>query len=398
MSFHISKYLFIVQQLLILSLELLFDPLDYISHSYNPHLTSYLILSTFPFIFIKLILNPISLCFSFITEAIARRDSADYNMAVFALAVLNVETRVGLELCGNAVAVKQKLIVTAFHNIYDEFPHDYDQSADSTDEFSFQEAYNMESKKPVVIRIFKNAIISRMVIKKGDEDQEEFKSPILLRFVEGDYSDDWAVLEVVSTVHSYCGILVNQIPSDFKFLHICPDDKLPVAGINKLKGYHFDIAGYKASEDEEETLNCQRVEYSLVTMYKPKSRVYRMQGSLNFGSCGSPSINNKGYLVAIHLASLDSTMTRQRKTRFRIMIDTGAKRRKLTSANLKLTSASLQKLVAESDEHFDVYEEQSRILDEVSSRGEAFNSYKEAFVLRKSTTFMELLKTYDEKP
>jgi hypothetical protein len=347
-----------------------------------------------------------SLCFSFITEAIARRASVDYNTAVFALAVLNVTTGVGLELCGNAVAIKQKLIVTAFHNIYDEFRHDYDKSADSTDEFSFQEARNTESKEPIVIRIFKNAIISQTVIKKGDKDQEEFKSPILLRFVEGDYSDDWAVLEVMSTVHSYCGILVNQIPSDFKFLHICPDIRLPVAGIDKLKGYHFDIAGYKASEDEEETLNCQRVEYSLVTMYKPRSRVYRMQGSLNFGSCGSPSINNDGYLVAIHLASLDSTMTRQRKTRFRIMIDTGAKRRKLTSANLELTSASLkhtsaslQKLATESDEHFDViYEEQSRVLDEVSSRGEAFNSYKEAFVLCKSTRFMELLKTYDEKP
>ena len=40
------------------SLELSFDPLDvYISHSYNPHLTSYLILSSLPFIFIKVISN-----------------------------------------------------------------------------------------------------------------------------------------------------------------------------------------------------------------------------------------------------------------------------------------------------------------------------------------------------
>lgn len=300
-------------------------------------------------------------------------------------------TGVGVELCGNAVAVNEKRIVTAFHNIYDELPDDCDQSADSTDHFSFQKACKTESKEPVVIRIFKNAIISQMVIKKGDKDQEEYKSPILLKFVEGDYSDDWAVLEVVSTVQSYCGIIVNQIPSDFKFLRICPDNSLPRPGIDTLKGYHFDIAGYKASEDEEETLNCQRVEYSLVTMFKPRSRVYRMQGALNSGSCGSPSINNDGYLVAIHLASLDSTMTRQRKSRFRIMVDPSTKRAKLSSKNLKV-------LASESDVHFEViYEEQNRVYDEVSSRGEAFNSYKEAFVLSMSPAFMKLLKTSDEK-
>lgn len=203
------------------------------------------------------------------------------------MAVRNTSTGVGVELCGNAVAVNETRVVTAFHNIYDEFPDDYDQSADSADNFSFRKAFNMESKEPNVIRIFENAIISQMVVKNGgrDRDREEFISPILLRFIEVYYIDDWAVLEVVSTDHSHCAIIVSKIPSDFKFLRICPDSSLPETGFDSLKGYDFNIAGYKASEDDEETLSCQVVDYSRV---KPISRVIRMQGALNSGSCGSP--------------------------------------------------------------------------------------------------------------
>ena len=74
------------------------------------------------------------------------------------------------------------------------------------------------------------------------------------------------------------------------------------------------------------------------------------------------------------------------------MVGPSTKRAKLSSKNLKV-------LASESDVHFEaIYEEQNRVYDEVSSCGEAFNSYKEAFVLSKSPTFMMLLKASDEKP
>ena len=309
----------------------------------------------------------------------------DSTPAVFALGVKNIDAGVGVELSGNAIAVKENKILTTFHNIYDELPHNYDQSLDSPLEFLFQNAYNMESNKPVIHRIFKHAIISQCVVKRGLNDQEEYRAPILLRFVEGNYDEDWAVLETVSGVKSHCGIDVIDNPSDFRYLQICPESRLPRVGMEKLKGYHFDIALYKSSTDPEETLYCQRVEYSLVTMYKQFSRVFRMHGALGFGSCGSPSINESGEVVAIHLASLDSTASRQPKTRFRAMKISGVKRARLTHSNLKI-------LASQAEQQLDVvHEEQGRVLEEFTSIAEAYTVYKEAFVLCKSPRLMQLL-------
>jgi hypothetical protein len=306
--------------------------------------------------------------------------------AIFALSVKNIDAKVGIELSGNCVAVGKKIVVTTFHNIYDEIDSSSDQSIYSSQEFLFHKIrYNSEDKKNVVIRVFKFAVISQSVVKHGADGQEEYRSPILLKFVEGNYDDDWAILEVIFGQSSYCGVSVIANPSDFKFLAVCPERKLPVAGIDKLKGYHFDIALYKSSEDPEETLTCQRVEYSLVCMYKQISRVYRLQGALSLGSCGSPTINKEGEVVTIHLASLDSTAKRQVMTRFRAMKKDGDDKVKLNSTNLKA-------LAKGTSEHFEiVYQEQGRILDEVTSIGDSYTFYKEGFVLCKSARFMELL-------
>lgn len=324
-----------------------------------------------------------------IFTGISSRGSLDHTPSVFALAVKAMEANVvGIELSGNCVAVSRKVIVTAFHNIYDEFARDIYQCKDSSDEFLFRNAYNHEEKKDVVIRIFRYAVISRFVVKQDANGQEEFKSSVLLSFVEGDYADDWAMFEIVSGRNSYCGVTVNPSPADFRFLAVCPEERLPVAGTDKLKGCHFDIAFYKSSKDPEETLNCQRVEYSLITMFKPRSRVYRLQGALSFGSCGSPTINENGELVTIHLASLDSTANRQPKTRFCIMQTSGTKRAKLTNTNLKL-------LAKETDQHLEtMYQEQYRVFDELSSIAESYTVYKEGFVLCKSALFMKLLKEH----
>jgi len=313
------------------------------------------------------------------------RKLMDSTPAVFALGVKNIDARVGVELSGNAIAVKENKILTTFHNIYDELPHNYDRSFDSSLEFLFQDAHSIESNEPVILRIFKHAIISQCVTKRGLNNQEEYTAPILLSFVEGNYDEDWAVLETVSGVKTHCGIDVIDNPSDFRYLQICPESKLPCIGIEKLKGYHFDIALYKSSTDPEETLNCQRVEYSLVTMYKKISKVIRMQGALSFGSCGSPSINESGEVVAIHLASLDSTASRQPKTRFRAMKISGVKRARLSHSSLKM-------LASQAEQQLDVmYEEQDRVLEEITSIAESYTEYKEAFVLCKSPRLMQLL-------
>jgi hypothetical protein len=69
-------------------------------------------------------------------------------------AILRQELEV--ELCGYIVAVNEKHIVTAFHKICDDCFRDHFQSADSTDDFLFQEACNTESNEPIVSQIIKN--------------------------------------------------------------------------------------------------------------------------------------------------------------------------------------------------------------------------------------------------
>ena len=300
--------------------------------------------------------------------------------------MLAVATEAGVELSGNAVAVHGKLIATSFHNIFDEYSVDYDKSTDSKEDFLFREHLNTELNKSVISRIFKYAIITQRVVKVGSGGQEEYTLPILVKFVDGDYKDDWAVLEVVSGVSSHSGICVVHNPADFRFLSICLQENLPEAGVSLLKGYHYDIAVYKASSDEEETLTCQRIEYSQVTMYKDRSRVYRLQGGLSLGSCGSPYINQDGRLVAIHLASLDSSSVRQPKTRFRAV---------QSEKKAKLTHSTLKKYADYTNGRIDaVLNEQDKFHDEISSMADSYTSYKEGFVLCQSSEFMRLLTNY----
>lgn len=303
-------------------------------------------------------------------------------ISVFALAVA---TESGFELSGNAVAVHGKLVVTAFHNIFDEVPVDYDKSTDSEKYILFREELNMDNKF-VISRIFKYAIITQSVIRVGSG--EEYKNPILVKFVDGDYKDDWVVLEVVSNVSSHNGMCVVHNPVDFRFPSICMGGNLPKAGLSTVKGYHFDIVSYRASSDEEETLSCQLVEYSQVIMYKDRSRVYRVKNGLGFGSCGSPYFDKDEQLVAIHLASLDSTAVRQPKIRFRTGQSNRGKRAKLTHNNLKCLT---QYAGLPSDA---VLDEQDEFNDEISSMADSYTTYKEGFVLCQSSKFMQLLKNH----
>lgn len=302
--------------------------------------------------------------------------------SVFALAVA---TESGFELSGNAVAVHGKLVVTAFHNIFDEVPVDFDLSTDSEKNFLFREDLNKDNKS-VISRIFKYAIITQNVRREGSG--EEYDDPFLVKFVDGDYKDDWAVLEVVSGISTHNGMCVVHTPVDLRFPSICMKENLPKAGLSTLKGYHFDIVFYRASNDEEEVLSCQRIEYSQVIMYKDGSRVFRVKGGLGFGSCGSPYFDKDEQLVAIHLASLDSSAVRQPKIRFRTVQSKGGKRAKLTHNNL---TSLTQYAGLPSDA---VLDEQDEFNDEISSMADDCTIYKEGFVLCQSSKFMQLLRNH----
>lgn len=324
------------------------------------------------------------MCPNFFMLSLLEHEPIDGRYSTFALAVHNIDSGIGVELTGNAVAVTTTRIVTAFHNIYDEIPSGSDMTESS--EFLIKTMFSEESQCDVDIRIFNHAIITKVVFKQNKDDIEEMVSPILMKFVDGNYNEDWAVLEVVNGVTTYSGLNICSDLAPFQFLHICPVEDLPKPGMDYLKGYYFDLGLYKTSPDPEEALYCQKINHSQVITYKPRSCMYRMTGGLSRESSGCPYINSNGYLVAIHSASLDSSYSREPKTRFRMFTRSEKKRARLTTSNLK-------KFSGHSENHVDnIREEQERVYDDISSLGDSFTAFKEGFCLGKSTQFMSLLQ------
>jgi hypothetical protein len=240
------------------------------------------------------------------------RNSIKCGLAVYVISVGNAVD--GLELSGNAVAISTRCIVTAFHNVYDK--------VDATATNTFDNSY-YDGPDDKFIKVYNYAVITQKVLRQPD-NTESYENPIvvkLVKFLDGDYAEDWAIFEIQSDITSFLGLLINPAPSDFIYLEVCPESSLPQVGEENLRGYHFDIALFKRTSHYEEVLKCQRVPYSRVTMYKRISRMFRMQGALSSGSCGSPSVNGNGQLVGIHIASLDSCAVRGPLIRFRGISD-----------------------------------------------------------------------------
>lgn len=311
--------------------------------------------------------------------------SQEYSPGVFPLAVKNIESSTGIELSGNCVAVGPRSVVTAFHNIYDKYDVvDCCHQSLYENDLTFQSVRDGETN--CLICVFKFAVIAKSVIKHDDETgSEQFESAILLKFREGDFKDDWALLDIVSGVESFCGVSVAPAPEPLDFLTICPESALPKPGLDELKGYHFDLATYKESEELEEILLCQRIEYSRVTMFKRLSNLHRLQGGLNKGSCGSPTVNAAGQVVGIHLWSVDGTNQRTSKTRFRMIVKNEAKRPRLAARNLRA-------LTSEIEGHLDLLYE-TQVSQEMLSVDGANCVYKESFILCKSARLMELVQS-----
>eukprot|EP01031_Cornospumella_fuschlensis_P034306 gene34306-41521_t len=316
-------------------------------------------------------------------QALSSHVSVDYSPGVFPLAVKNMDSSTGIELSGNCVAVGPRSVVTAFHNIYDKYDFDCCQDLYEKD-LNFQSVRDGETN--CLIGVFKFAVIAKSVVKHDDETGSElFESAILLRFREGVFKDDWALLDIVYGVDSFCGISVAPEPEPLAFLTICPESALPKPGLGELKGYHFDLATYKESEEVEEVLLCQRIEYSRVTLLKRSSHLHRLRGGLNKGSCGSPTVNAAGQVVGIHLWSIDGTHQKTSKTRFRMIVKSEAKRPRLVARNLKV-------LTSEMEGHRQVlYGEQAQVSQEMLTVDGANCVYKESFVLCKSARLMELV-------
>lgn len=185
--------------------------------------------------------------------------------------------------------------------------------------------------------------------------------------------------QVVVGTSSFEQINVNSNPPRLTYFRICPEERLPVEGKDLLHGYYYDIGFFNASKDREEILTCQRIESSLVTMYQKIRRIYRLQGALNLGSSGSPTINNYGEVVTLHLTSFHSAAKRKPQTRFRMQNNRVQRFKRPNDVE---------------DQFVVLFEEQENVRETLDSIVNSFNvCYKEGFTLCKSSRLKELLAT-----
>jgi len=204
--------------------------------------------------------------------------------------------------------------------------------------------------------------------------------------LDGDYKNDWAVLELVKGKTSFSNQSVQEQPVDMKYLKICPNDidYLPKEGFDDLKVHYYDISLFNTSNDIEEKLICQRYDYRRVCLLKEKSHICRVQDGLSKGSCGCPYISKSNMVVAMHIASLDSSLQRESRTRFHQtnyeelnqLTEQNIKGRKRGSYNcVNIWKSSLTKEVTTNSENISI------LSDEISSVADNFSHYKEGFVL-----------------
>ena len=262
------------------------------------------------------------------------------------------------ELSGNAFAITPTKVVTAFHYIYDDL---------------FGNTDTNESN----LTIYRDAIICEKVTKDS-KNQPFYHDPILVKLCDYNYDNDWAVLELVKGKTCFSNQLVQEQPVDMKYLEICPFDYLPREGYDELKVHCYDISLFNRSIDREEKLICQRYNYSRIRLLKEISHIYRVQDGLSKGSCGCPYISKSNMVVAIHIASLNSSLQRESRTRFHY-----TSYAKLTEQN----SASIfpSEVTTNSDNI-------SNLSDETSSVADNFFNYKEGFILCTDEQFKLHLK------
>lgn len=254
------------------------------------------------------------------------------------------------------------------------------------------------------IRVYRYGLASRNVKKPIVEGKETlaYETPLLLKFVDGSLSADWGVYELVSGYKEWQGVTVVENPGPLLALLVCPEADLPqtVAGVDQLKAYHYNLHFFNESVDAEEELTCQKVAYGNVTLYKPKSNLIRVVGGLNRGSCGCPYVDIEGRVVALHLASLDSTADRQTKTRYRLALlgpdarEAYRKRKALTvkalvehneqidnpakKANVKELTAQMKTV---KQNQLLLHEEQGVLYHETSDLADNFTHYREGLVI-----------------
>jgi len=223
------------------------------------------------------------------------------------------------ELLGTAFSISQKHVVTAMHVLVDD-----------VNGHLLQE----------IFAIGHNA-------KRTELHGLEMENGLIVKLLASDADDDWAILEIQG----------DPLPS---FIPICPSDQLPTpARTNEeLKVIYAPIGMFLSSSLDE--LAMWTDEYKRVLQYHCLSTRILVAGGLYRGSCGAPYINHDGFVVGMHIASLNESKEKE------------------NVSNVKSKKRTLQDQLTE-------------VQSEVTDLAAVHASIKEGVVLRNCVSFMKAL-------
>ena len=286
------------------------------------------------------------------------RVSKNFASSIYVVAVYDSSHK-DFVMSGNCFAIDTNKVVTCFHNIYDNLQENVDVKEGK--ENKEDESNGVQTN----LNIYHESIIFQRATK-DDTLHNVFYDPILVKLYEFDEKNDWAILGVVTGQSTFNNLKVQKYPKAFDKLDICRMNEFPIETVDELKVHYYDIKLYNSDEVVDGKLPCVRGQYASVTEYNEKSKVFRVQNGLSTGCCGAPYFDKDNRVVAMHIASLNTTCKREKISRSQDL-----------AKSLK-RKINYEEIVKEIDVNSN---EISALSYEVSEFTENYTAYKEGYAL-----------------
>ena len=270
--------------------------------------------------------------------------------AVYIICVVNDDG--DLEYSGTAFAVNPTMVVTCFHNIYD------------------------EEKNGVPPKIFSTCFLVPSLQKYAKESAVVYpprQSWVEVHLVGYSEGDDWAVLQKT-----------DQVPFRL-WIPVCLDDALPTASVDVFLTVYYAPLGYV----DDEVLRELKIwnESTKVMQYEiDATYVIVANGKCN-GASGAPLVTRDGTVVAFHTESFNEQRFAVASAVAAPIKSHRAKRPRLTAKALATThsnEAALADFESRIDHRFADY-------DERLSSTKSHTDFSRAIVLCKLPALMEII-------
>ena len=187
---------------------------------------------------------------------LTNRLSIDQSLVTYVVCVPSGDGT-ALSISGNAVAISPTKFVTAYHNLYQQLIPGNTPSFAASAEISYEDADNNK----VRVEVFGSLVVTQKITRAAGK--LTFTDAVEVRIVESNYSEDWAVCEIVKegppAIMDACVLRGVDAP----LLSYATVYK-PTCALEtelKLKANHFDISLFLSPDCDDDELLCMRVDY-----------------------------------------------------------------------------------------------------------------------------------------